>query len=155
MGALVIPQAALDLVKKAEGCYLDAYLCPAGKWTIGYGHTGPEVGRGLKWTQSKAEEAVIRDLLEAAVDVNSLVRVPITLNQRGALASFVFNLGATNLKSSTMLRLLNAGNYQGAVKEFPKWVNATVINKDGSSTFQPLPGLVKRRKAEAELFDTP
>ncbi len=149
---LTIPPAALALVKAAEGCRLEAYRCPAGKWTIGYGHTGPLVRQGLKWTQEQAEEWLLKDLLKAADDVHSLATAPLTPNQTGALASFVFNLGAGCLKRSTLLMKLNARDYQSAAEEFDKWVYATVLNPDGTSSKRQLGGLVKRRTAERILF---
>lgn len=147
---LYLPAEALTLVRKAEGLRLDAYLCPAGKWTIGYGHTGPEVKKGLKWTADKAEQTLIADMLDAAKAVDSLCRVPITLNHRGALSSFVFNLGRGALSGSTLLKLLNAGDYTGAADQFTKWVYAKV---DGVPV--KLPGLVTRREGEKALFLKP
>ncbi|MFC5358039.1 lysozyme [Azospirillum himalayense] len=138
---------ALALVRHFEGLYLSAYLCPAGVPTIGYGHTaGVRMGQTIDGLQ--AEVFLRADMADAARDVDRLVKVLLTDQQRGALASFVFNLGAGALQSSTLLRLLNQGDYAGAAKEFPKWVYATV---DGIKT--QLPGLVKRRAAEAKLFE--
>ena len=136
-------QAAIDLVKHFEGLYLNAYLCPAGVPTIGYGHTeGVKMGQTI--TAPQAEDFLAGDLAGAAADVDRLVTVALNDDQRGALASFVFNLGAGNLASSTLLRKLNAGDYAGAAAEFGKWVNAGGRKLDG---------LVKRRAAEADLFD--
>lgn len=136
-------QAAIDLVKHFEGLYLNAYLCPAGVPTIGYGHTeGVKMGQTI--TAQRAEDFLAGDLASAAADVDRLVTVALNDDQRGALASFVFNLGAGNLASSTLLRKLNAGDYAGAAAEFGKWVNAGGRKLDG---------LVKRRAAEADLFD--
>jgi len=141
--------AALAIVKESEGLYLKSYICPAGKWTIGWGHT-----RGVKEGQSipraQAEAYLAEDMAEAAAAVDRLVKVPLTPNQRGALASFAFNLGAGSLQQSTLLKLLNQGDYAGAADEFPKWVFATVDGKK-----QALPGLKKRRAAERALFLTP
>lgn len=139
-------QAAVDLVKHFEGLYLTAYLCPAGVPTIGYGHTaGVEIGQTI--TAAQAEAFLSSDLTAAAAQVDKLVKVPLTPDQRGALASFVFNLGAGSLSSSTLLKLLNAGDYQGAAGQFGRWVYATV---NGVKT--QLPGLVSRRAAESSLF---
>ncbi|MBP2312182.1 glycoside hydrolase family protein [Azospirillum soli] len=136
-------QAAIDLVKHFEGLYLNAYLCPAGVPTIGYGHTeGVKMGQTI--TAQQAEDFLAGDLAGAAADVDRLVTVALNDDQRGALSSFVFNLGAGNLASSTLLRKLNAGDYAGAAAEFGKWVNAGGRKLDG---------LVKRRAAEADLFD--
>lgn len=136
-------QAAVDLVKHFEGLYLNAYLCPAGVPTIGYGHTeGVKLGQTI--TAAQAEAFLSADLTDAARQVDKLVKVPLTANQRGALASFVFNLGAGSLASSTLLKLLNAKDYAGAAAQFDQWVHAAG---------KVLPGLVKRRAAERELFE--
>lgn len=140
-------EEAVNLVKHFEGLYLNAYLCPAGVPTIGYGHTaGVKMGQTI--TTAQADDLLQADLTAAAAQVDKLVTVPLTPQQRGALASFVFNLGAGSLQSSTLLRLLNQGDYEGAAGQFGRWVYATV---NGVKT--QLPGLVKRRAAEADLFE--
>jgi len=140
-------QDAIDLVKHFEGLYLTAYLCPAGVPTIGYGHTaGVQMGQTISAEQ--ADQFLQQDLTGAAASVDRLVKVAVNPQQRGALASFVFNLGAGSLQGSTLLRLLNQGDYEGAAGQFGRWVYATV---NGVKT--QLPGLVKRRAAEAELFE--
>ncbi|WP_042702041.1 lysozyme [Azospirillum sp. B506] len=141
-------QAAVDLVKHFEGLYLTAYLCPAGVPTIGYGHTAG-VTMGETITLEQANAFLASDLAEAAGHVDALVKVPLNENQRGALSSFVFNLGAGSLESSTLLKLLNAGDYAGAAGQFGRWVYATVNGKPTK-----LPGLVARRAAEAALFQS-
>ena len=139
-------RAAVDLVKHFEGQYLDAYLCPAGVPTIGYGHTaGVKMGQSI--TPEQADAYLAADLAEAAGRVDALVKVALNDDQRGALSSFVFNLGAGSLQSSTLLKLLNAGDYAGAAGQFSRWVNATVNGKPTK-----LAGLVARRAAEAALF---
>ncbi|MGR0183223.1 lysozyme [Azospirillum aestuarii] len=138
---------ALALVRHFEGLYLKAYLCPAGVPTIGYGHTaGVRMGQTINGLQ--AEVYLRADMADAAAAVDRLVTAPLTDRQRGALASFVFNLGAGALQSSTLLRLLNQRDYPGAAAEFPKWVYATVNGKKVQ-----LDGLKKRRAAEAKLFE--
>ncbi|CAO3372910.1 lysozyme [Azospirillum argentinense] len=138
---------ALAVVRHFEGLYLKAYLCPAGVPTIGYGHTaGVRMGQTI--TSLQAEIFLRSDMGAAARDVDRLVKVPLTDRQRGALASFVFNLGAGALQESTLLRLLNQRDYAGAAGQFGRWVYATV---NGVKT--QLPGLVKRREAEAKLFE--
>lgn len=142
-----VTQPAIDLVKHFEGLYLKAYRCPAGVPTIGYGHTdGVQMSQQI--TEAQADAFLAADLAEAAADVDRYVKVPLTDDERGALASFVFNLGAGSLASSTLLRLLNSGDVSGAADQFGRWVNATV---NGKST--KLPGLVARRAAEAALFE--
>lgn len=139
-------QAAVDLVKHFEGLYLNAYRCPAGVATIGYGHTaGVQMGQTI--TQAQADEFLQQDLTSAAASVDRLVTVPLNDDQRGALASFVFNLGAGSLSSSTLLKKLNAKDYEGAAAEFGKWVYCTV-----GGVKKQLPGLVARRAAESALF---
>ncbi|SMH29804.1 Phage-related lysozyme (muramidase), GH24 family [Azospirillum lipoferum] len=138
--------AAVDLVKHFEGLYLTAYRCPAGVPTIGYGHTAG-VTMGQVITAAQAEAFLSADLTAAAGQVDELVTVALNPDQRGALASFVFNLGSGSLASSTLLKLLNARDYEGAAIQFDRWVYATV---DGVKT--RLPGLVARRAAEAALF---
>ncbi|MCM8732708.1 muraminidase [Azospirillum sp. TSH7] len=139
-------QAAVDLVKHFEGLYLNAYLCPAGVPTIGYGHTaGVKMGQTI--TAEQADAFLASDLTEAAGRVDGLVKVALNDDQRGALSSFVFNLGAGSLQSSTLLKLLNAGDYAGAADQFGRWVYATVNGKPTK-----LAGLVARRAAEEALF---
>ncbi|PGH55885.1 muraminidase [Azospirillum palustre] len=139
-------RAAVDLVKHLEGLYREAYLCPAGVPTIGYGHTdGVRLGQTI--TVEQADAFLASDIAEAAGRVDALVKVPLNDDERGALASFAFNLGAGSLASSTLLKLLNSGDREGARIQFGRWVYATV---NGART--QLPGLVARRAAEAALF---
>lgn len=133
-----------DIIKKWEGLRLKAYLCPAGVPSIGYGHTY-NVKMGQTISVSQAELFLDHDYQDAEEQVLSLVKVPLTENQLGALTSFVFNLGAGNLSRSTLLRKLNQGDYTSAAEEFNKWVFA------GG---KKLNGLVKRRAEERELFIT-
>jgi lysozyme len=153
MNNLKPSQACLNIVKHFEGLHklapdgmVEAYLCPAGKWTIGYGRT-KGVAPAMRITRQQAETDLIEDLIEHANYVNQYVRVPLTQSQFDALTSFVFNLGPGNFKSSTLLKKLNIGDYDGAALEFGKWNKARV---DG--VLQPLPGLTRRRTAEASLF---
>ena len=141
--------AAMDIVKAAEGLYFTAYRCPAGVPSIGWGHTRG-VKMGMTITREQAEALLAEDMAEAAAAVDRLVKVPISENQRGALASFVMNLGAGSLQESALLRLLNAKASKESIGEqFGRWTKATV---NGVKT--ELPGLVKRRAAEAKLFLT-
>jgi lysozyme len=104
-----------------EGLRTKAYKDTKGIWTIGVGHTGPEVVEELVITKEKAHELFRKDVAWAEDAVN-LVKVPLTQNQFDALVSFVFNVGAGAWKRSTMLKLLNAGDYVGASKQFDRWV---------------------------------
>lgn len=134
--------AARALIRQFEGCRLQAYLCPAGVPTIGIGHTRG-VKLGDRCSQQQADLWLTQDLEDAAATVATLVRVPLTQGQFDALTSFVFNLGARHLAESTLLILLNKGNYKAAADQFSRWVRA-------DDKIQP--GLVKRRAAEADLF---
>lgn len=132
--------------KSFEGCRLVSYPDPGtggAPWTCGYGHTGPDVKPGMTVTQAQADAWIVEDLGRAAQSVNALVHVALTQNQFDALADFVFNVGAGNLRSSTLLRKLNAGDYAGAANQFLLW------DKAGG---RPLKGLTKRRQAERKLF---
>ena len=134
----------LDIVKEAEGLRLSAYLCPAGIPTIGYGHT-KGVKLGDTCTKEQAEKWLENDFFMAKQDVKAVVKVPLKENQLDALASFVFNLGVRKLIQSTLLKKLNAGDYNGAAAEFDKWVFAGKVK---------LNGLIKRRAKERKLFES-
>ncbi len=138
-----ISKEGLEFIEDVEGCKLFAYLDTGGVWTIGVGHTGPEVVKGLTWTMQQVTEALIKDTETAQNAVNKLVRVPITQNQFDALVSFVFNVGVGAFTKSTLLRKLNVMDYHGASKEFPRW------NKDNG---REILGLTKRRLLEQSLF---
>lgn len=136
----------LDLVRHFEGLNLNAYRCPAGVPTIGYGHTaGVRMGQTI--SEERAEQLLRSDLAAARGEVNRLVAVPLAPHQLAALDSFVFNLGAENFRGSTLLKKLNLGDVAGAAEQFDKWVYATVAGKKTR-----LPGLVSRRAAEAAMF---
>ena len=136
-------ESGVELVKSHEGLRLKAYLCPAGVWTIGYGHTRT-AKQGMVITAEKAEDLLLEDLVEAESAVSSLVDVPLSQGQFDALVSFVFNLGSGNLKASTLRRKLNACDYSGAAVEFGRWVY---------SSGKKLGGLIKRRAEERALFE--
>lgn len=140
--ALTISKPGIDLIKKWEGCKLEAYLCPAGKWTIGYGHTGT-VRPSDNITQEKAEELLLKDLEWAEDCVNGLVHTPLNSNQFDALCSFVFNLGPSNFRTSTLLRYVNEYRFDQAAEEFLRW---KYVDKQESV------GLKKRRAEERALF---
>ena len=143
-----ISDEGFDIIKKFEGCELEAYKCAAGVLTIGYGHT-KDVQEGDKWTEEKAEFMLWRELEEEYEHyVNSLVTVPMNQCQFDALVSWVYNLGPANLKSSTLLKTLNLGNYNGVPEQIMRWNKATV---DGER--KVLAGLTRRREAEALMFE--
>lgn len=132
-----------ELIAEFEGFRAKPYQDAVGVWTIGYGHTegvGPSTKRV---TKKQALELLEKDAAKAATAVRDLVHVRLTQNQFDALVSFTFNLGAGALAESTLLRLLNEGDYTGARKQFVFWDHA------GG---QVLEGLKVRRQAEAALF---
>ena len=131
-----------EIIKHFEGLRLEAYKCPADVWTIGYGHAN-KVKPGDVITTGEADILLALDVQEAERAVNAYVDVVINQNQFDALVSFVYNLGAGNFKSSTLLKKLNQGDYLGAANEFHRW------NKAGGKVLR---GLVRRREAEANLF---
>ena len=136
----------LHLTEQFEGCKLNAYPDPATNgdpWTIGYGHTGAEVHKGMTITQEQAEELLMQDVKKAAATVNAKVTTDITQEEFDALVDFVFNVGAGNFAGSTLLRKINAGDMEGAALEFGKWDMAAGKH---------MAGLLKRRHAEAEEF---
>ncbi|CAH1661578.1 Lysozyme [Hyphomicrobiales bacterium] len=140
-----INQEGLEHIKRWEGVKLKAYRDVAGILTIGYGHTSaagtPQVTAGMVITEATAEDILRRDLAKFEQRVVRLVKAPLTDNQFAALVSFDFNTGA--LDRSTLLKKLNAGNYDAVPAELAKWVNA------GG---RKIPGLVNRRAAEAGLW---
>lgn len=141
---------ALDLIRRHEGLRLKAYVCPAGHWTVGYGQTGPSIGRGTEWSAAQAEAALVAAVGNIYAELLRLVKVPLTQGQVDALTSFVYNLGAPALAKSTLLKRLNAGDPVGAAAEFSKWTKATDTKTRKKVS---LPGLVTRRAAERAVFE--
>jgi lysozyme len=146
-----ISENGLAMIRYWEGCELDAYDDGGGVWTIGYGTTrypnGEPVKQGDTCTQEQADSWLASGAVSIAQDpVNSLVVVPVSQNQFDGLCDFTYNLGGGNLASSTLLRLLNEGDYPGAQAQFPRW---------NQVAGQPSQGLTNRRNAEANLFGTP
>tara|TARA_R100000742_G_C4276498_1_gene97633 strand:- start:982 stop:1410 length:429 start_codon:yes stop_codon:yes gene_type:complete len=138
-----LEQKGTELLKHFEGCELTAYQDSVGVWTIGYGHT-KGVYEGMTITQEEAEQMLLTELEEYESYIENMVAVPLTQNQFDALVVWVYNLGPTNFKNSTLLKELNHGNYTAAGKEILRW------NKAGGKV---LAGLVRRREAEAQLFN--
>ena len=132
----------LSLIKKFEGCELEAYQCSAGVWTIGYGHT-KGVTPSDSISQEEAEQMLVDELHEYESYVNEYVTVALSQNQFDALVSWVYNLGPANLKASTMLKVLNSGEYEDVPAQIKRW------NKAGGKVLE---GLIRRREAEACLF---
>ena len=147
----------IALIQHFEGCRLASYPDPktgGDPWTIGWGHTGRDVKRGLVWTQAQADAALENDLVPAEAAVHTTVTVPLTQRQFDALASIIFNVGPGSkfkdgicqLKKgspSTLVRMINSGNMQAAADQFLRWVSP------GSAVET---GLRRRRTAERALF---
>jgi GH24 family phage-related lysozyme (muramidase) len=132
----------ITLLKRYEGCRLEAYRCAAGVWTIGFGTTSGVV-EGMKITQEQAEILLRSDLERFEHGVSKMLRVNVTQNQFDALVSLAYNIGLSALSKSTLMRKLNAGDVQGASIEFGRW------NKAGG---RELLGLTRRREEERKLF---
>ena len=137
-----ISQEGIALIKKFEGCKLESYLCAANVPTIGYGSTkGIEMGMTI--SQERAEELLLEDLEVYEDAVKKAVTVPLHQHQFDSLVSWTFNLGGANLNASTMLKVLNKGEYEEVPAQIKRW------NKAGGKVLQ---GLIRRREAEALLF---
>jgi len=137
-----ISQEGIALIKKFEGCELEAYKCAAGVWTIGYGSTkGVEEGNII--TQEEADNLLLEEMHEYEGYINDMVTVDLKQNEFDSLVSWVFNLGPSNLSSSTLLSRLNNKVWDDVPNQIKRW------NKAGGQVRQ---GLVRRREAEALLF---
>jgi lysozyme len=143
------PEGIDALLKKFEGCKLKAYRCPAGICTIGYGHTSaagaPEVKDGMLINQKQADEILRRDLIKYETAVFGMVQQPLTQHQFDTLIDFAYNAGVGALKSSTLLKKVNAAQFDDVPAELMKWT------KGGGKV---LPGLVRRRQAEGAWWIT-
>src|SRR5688572_10393074 len=117
-----ISDHGLDLIRRFEGLKLRAYRCPAGIWTIGYGHTGPEVRPGLRVTREEAETLLRADAGTFDEAVRQIAG-PATQGQHDALVSFAFNLGLGALMSSTLLKRHRSGDHAGAADQFRRWIH--------------------------------
>jgi lysozyme len=143
-------RAGIELIKRFEGLRLQAYLCPAGVWTVGFGHTSaagePKVVMGMRITADEAADILVKDLVkyEAAV-TKALTRAP-NENQFAAMVSLCYNIGGGAFARSSVARLFNAGDVSGAADAFGRW------NKAGGKV---LNGLVRRRAEERALFLAP
>ena len=145
---MILTDEIKEFLKSKEGLKLNAYLCPASKWTIGYGNTfyenGIKVKRGDRITKERAEQLFLNILNQFGKEVKSLIKVKLNDNQFSALVSFAYNVGIGNLSKSTMLRLVNENPENQLIKnEFMKW------NKGGGKV---LNGLTIRRKKESEIY---
>ena len=138
-----ISQEGISLIKKFEGCELEAYQDAVGIWTIGYGHI-KGVKEGMTITKPQAEEMLVHELVEYEQHVLNQVTISLDQCMFDALVSWTFNLGPTNLSSSTLLKVLNSGDYEGVPAQIKRW------SKAGGKVLE---GLVRRRQAEALLFE--
>lgn len=141
----------IPIIRKYEGLRLQAYLCPAGVWSIGFGNTfyenGSKVQEGDKITIDRADRLLFDIVQKFEISVRGLVKKPLNENQIGALTSFAFNVGVGSLKSSTLLKKVNANPDDLTIRnEFLRWTKA------GG---KQLKGLVARREAEADLYFLP
>jgi len=138
----------IPTIRKFEGLRLEAYKCPAGVWTIGYGSTffenGSKVQNGDKITLDRADRLLFDIVMKFEISVRGLVKSKINDNQLGALTSFAFNVGVTNFRKSTLLKKVNANPSDATIRnEFMRWTRA------GGKV---LKGLITRREAEADLY---
>lgn len=140
-------EMATALVRRYEGLRLQAYADPAGKWTIGYGWTGPVRGRplgpGVTITRQEAEELLRSELRRLARAITDMLARPANPHQLAAMVSLAYNIGLGAFRKSTLLRAWNEGDADRAALEFTRWVHA------GGKI---LPGLVRRRVHEALVF---
>ena len=141
-----ISPPGIALIKQFEGCKLQAYPDPGtggDPWTIGYGHTGPEVTRDLAINQQEADEYLERDLAKFEDCVTDACEKEPTQNQFDAIVCLAYNIGCKAMSGSTLIKLLNAGDVTGAASQFMRW------NKAGGVV---MAGLTRRRQAERDLF---
>lgn len=138
-----VSSEAIDLIKTFEGFYAVPYRCPAGYWTVGYGHVlAPHEPRETI-TREKAEALLRRDVRHAELSLRALVRVPLHQGQFDALVSFIFNLGAGAFERSALRRVVNRGEHEAVPEQLARWVYA------GG---QKMLGLQRRRAAETALY---
>ena len=142
-----ISEHGLAKLKQWEGLRTKAYRDDGGVWTIGYGHTAaagaPKPHAGMVITAAEAERILLKDLTQYEAAVENNVKVKLNDNQFAALVSFVYNIPLAKFKKSTLLKKLNAGNYDAVPTELMKWINV-----DGKKN----QGLVNRRRAEGYLW---
>lgn len=138
-----VSASGVYFIKQFEGLSLDVYLDVAGLKTVGYGHRCDDRAVGEAISKETAESLLMEDLIKVCEAISPAIKVPVRQTQFDALVSFAFNVGCHSLLHSTLLRKLNLGDAGGAAAEFIRWDHA------GG---QVVPGLHKRRMAEADLF---
>jgi lysozyme len=141
-----IDKNGLDLIKDFEKLSLKSYRDSGGTLTVGYGHTGSDVGRWTRVSKRKAEKLLLEDVSATERAVADAIKVKTTQNQFNAMVSLAFNVGVSNFRQSTLLKLHNKRSFSRAKQEFVKW------SKVGGKTSQ---GLLIRRRKEATLYGTP
>ena len=142
---------AAQMAASFEGFSATAYLDTLAKppvWTVGFGSIwlddGSPVPQGYTVTRDQAVEMMAREMRKAMVDLCQVCHVPLNTQMMAALEDFIYNLGVGNFNSSTLLRKINAKDWEGAAQEFEKWDHAGGVE---------IAGLLRRRKAEEALFD--
>ena len=140
--SLIYSIAGRELTESFEGCKLEAYQDVRGVWTIGYGHTG-SVSPGDTCTQQEADDWLQEDIQWAAQVVVREVKRDLTQGEFDALVDFVYNVGSGNFASSTLLKMINAGDFVGAAAQFEHWDVAGGKH---------IAGLLRRRVAEEQEF---
>ena len=145
---MTINKIGLNIIKHFEGYSEKVYLCPANRYTIGYGSTWDHLGKPIEHNQPNITEDYAETLLKRELNhvyqcLNKLVKCELNENMYSSLCSFIYNVGSGNFQRSTLRMKLNRGNYEDAADEFPKW------RKAGGRI---LKGLVRRRAAERSLF---
>ena len=144
-----------NFLKSQEGWRDTAYLDSGGKWTIGYGHTGPDVHKGMKITRPQGEELFNRDVMEHEARASRHVKVPLNQNQQDATVLFIYNGGAFKNRDGTptgFAKKLNSGKINEAFREeLPRWIHVTLPNGEKNVS----KGLVNRRGKEVSIGTTP
>lgn len=144
----LVSEDAKTLIKSFESLKLKAYLCPAGKWTIGYGHTGKNVYDGLVISETLANQLLDKDIESVINSLKPVIKnTELTANQFGAIVSLAFNTGPYAIKASTLIKKINSKDLLGSADEFLKWDKARI-----NGVLKTLSGLTKRRTEERKLF---
>ena len=138
------PEVAADFIEQWEGFKEKAYRCPAGKLTVGFGHTGDDVKEGQVVTYKEAYDLLCKDIKDRMAQIAPFINVSMTEGQYVSLTSLIFNVGVGSVKGSRLLKKLNTGDIEGAAEEFTNGWN--------TANGKVLPGLTRRRQAEAKLF---
>ena len=142
VAGITVSAIAIGFIAGKEGFVDHTYTDVAGVKTIGYGHTGKDVQDGQKITRQAATELLVKDANKHWKQARRYIKVPLYQHEADAYASFVFNIGVTNFKNSTLLKKLNAGDYAGACGQLKRWTDA------GG---RKVKGLVNRREAEYRM----